>query len=49
MFDHGDLNGTLTYLDNEMFDGMTVDELRDAFPVHIVVEKVANGSMVTLR
>lgn len=26
-----------------------IDELRDAFPVHIVVEKVANGSMVTLR
>jgi exonuclease SbcC len=26
-----------------------IDELRDAFPVHIVVEKISNGSMVTLR
>ena len=26
-----------------------IDELRDAFPVHVIVEKTANGSMVTLR
>ena len=26
-----------------------IDELRDAFPVHVVVEKTASGSMVTLR
>ena len=26
-----------------------IDELRDAFPVHVVVEKTPNGSMVSLR
>ena len=26
-----------------------IDELRDAFPVHIMVEKTSNGSMVSLR
>lgn len=26
-----------------------IEELRDAFPVHVVVEKTANGSMVSLR
>lgn len=26
-----------------------IDELRDAFPVHVIVEKTSNGSMVSLR
>ncbi|GAB5491732.1 MAG: SMC family ATPase [Phototrophicaceae bacterium] len=26
-----------------------IDELRDAFPVHVMVEKTANGSMISLR
>jgi len=26
-----------------------IDELRDAFPVHVIVEKTPNGSMVSLR
>jgi exonuclease SbcC len=26
-----------------------IDELRDSFPVHVVVEKTQNGSMVAVR
>ena len=26
-----------------------IDELRESFPVHLLVEKTANGSMVTIQ